>query len=89
MLNALKGPVIGLGVIGLLTWLTHAMALELAAGHEIRTTGRRAIYKKALAWAAELLGPTGVLVVGGLLAAAMIAWAVVAVKNLKQAPKSA
>lgn len=62
-------PLIFVGVVGLLTWLTYGMAVELAAGHPVEVSGRRRFYKEALAWAAETLGPTGTLIAGGVLVA--------------------
>ena len=85
---SLKGPIIGLIVAPLLTWLTYATALHIQDGTYKEPTGRRALQKKLLAGAAEALGPTGSLLVGGLLCAGMVAWLVVTLKKRAAAAKA-
>lgn len=85
---SLKGPIIGLLVAPLLTWVTWSTALDIQGGTYREPTGRRAGAKKLFAWIAEALGPTGVLVVGGLVCAGMVAWLIVTLKKRKEAPKA-
>ena len=87
-MSSLKGPLIGLVAVPLLTWVTYSTALQIQSGAHVEYTGRRALTKRALAWAAEALGPTGVLAVGGLLTAGMVAWLIFTLKQRKAAAKS-
>jgi hypothetical protein len=77
---SLKGPLIGLVVAPILTWLTYSMAVSIQAGEEIKISGRRSAYKRLFAWLAETLGTTGSLVAGGLLTLAMAAWLIFTLK---------
>lgn len=52
---------------GALTSLAHAIAVDQLAGNEIHISGRKSIFKLVLSEAARVLGPTGTLVVGGVL----------------------
>lgn len=82
---SLKGPIIGLVVAPLATWLAYGTALQIQSGTYKEPTGRRILYKKIFAGIAETLGPTGTLVVGGLLCAGMVAWLVLTLKKRKEA----
>jgi hypothetical protein len=82
---SLKGPIIGMLVAPVLTWLAYSTAVSLQAGEEIKTTGRRAGLKALFVAVAETLGPTGSLVVGGIITAAMVAWLVYALGQRKKA----
>jgi hypothetical protein len=86
---SLKGPIIGLIGAPLLTWLTYATALQIEAGTYKEPTGRKVLYKKMLAGAAEALGPSGSLAVGGLVCAGMVAWLIVTLKKRKEAAAKA
>ncbi len=85
---SLKGPILGLIAAPLLTWGTYTTALQIRSGAHVEITGRRALTKRLFAWAAETLGPTGVLVAGGLATAAMLAWLILTLKRRKAAAKS-
>ena len=67
-LSALTPSIVGLGVTILLTFLINGMANDMAQGISVDTSGRRAFVKQILAWVAEVLGSTGTLAVGALLA---------------------
>jgi hypothetical protein len=82
-MGRIKGPLFGLLAAGLLTWTTYSTALETQGGVHREYTGRRAGLKQLFAWLADLLGPTGVLVAGGLIIAACVAWLVLSLKKGK------
>ena len=85
---SLKGPIIGLIIAPILSWATYSTALDIQGGTYREPTGRRAGLKKLFAWIAESLGPTGVLVVGGLVCAGMVAWLILTLKKRKEAAKA-
>jgi len=58
------------------TWLLHMAAGQIAAGAEREFSGRNAGIKRMLFWALDLIGPTGVLIVGGLVLA-LTCWSLV------------
>jgi len=58
---------IGLLLSGLFTFITYSAAKALQHGEQVSTSGRRGWFKKIIVWVADLLGPTGTLVVGGLI----------------------
>ena len=58
------------------TFLFYHAALAMQAGEEATIQGRHRGIKRMLAWAIDVVGPTGVLVVGGLLVAATGYWLV-------------
>ena len=80
---SLKGPIVGLIVAPILTWLTWSTAVDLQNGIHPQYTGRRTIVKRLLASIAESLGPTGVLLVGGAVCLGMAAWLVMTLKRRK------
>ncbi len=55
---------LGIIVIGGLTWVFRGIAIDAQNGIEFEATGRRSGIKNLLASGAEMLGPTGVLLVG-------------------------
>jgi len=68
-LRAALAPV-GFGAFtALATWGLHAAAIEIAAGREADFHGRYAAIKRMVFWALDVIGPTGVLVAGGLVLA--------------------
>ncbi len=68
-IRASLGPLAFGSFVGALTWVFHAAAVAMAAGAEAEATGRRAGLKKLVMWMIETIGPTGVLVFGGLVLA--------------------
>lgn len=78
---SVKGPLVGTLVCGGLTWVMWSTAVDAQAGIHREYHGRRSGIKQLLASAAESLGPTGSLVVGGLLTLGMIGWLVYTLKQ--------
>ncbi|MFN6115801.1 MAG: hypothetical protein ACK46G_10210 [Flavobacteriales bacterium] len=74
-LQAIKTPGIGLLVSLALTVMTFFIAQEMAAGTDVSPTGRRAWLKLMLIAAAEVLGTTGTVLVGGAICLAFGYWA--------------
>lgn len=63
-------------VVGLITWFMHWEAERLEAGNvpKVRGRARSRIVRQLIHWVAGALGPTGVLVVGGLLIVVCLVW---------------
>jgi hypothetical protein len=80
-LSAMSPSLVCLGFTVGLTWLIHSMATEIAMGQEINVSGRKSLYKTIFAWAAETLGTTGTLAVGGLVALLCLYFMYQAYKN--------
>jgi hypothetical protein len=80
-LSAMSPSLVCLGFTVGLTWLIHSMATEIAMGQEINVSGRKSLYKTIFAWAAETLGATGTLAVGGLVALLCLYFMYQAYKN--------
>ena len=53
-------------LVALFTWLLHMAAVEMANGREADFSGRHSGIKAIVAWLIDLIGPTGVLIAGGL-----------------------
>ena len=68
-IRASLGPLTFGSVVAFMTWAMHGAASALAAGAEAEVSGRRAGLKKLVMWMIDLVGPTGVLVGGGLVLA--------------------
>jgi len=68
-IRASLGPLTFGSVVAFMTWAMHGAASALAAGAEAEVSGRRAGLKKLVMWMIDLVGPTGVLVAGGLVVA--------------------
>jgi hypothetical protein len=68
-LCAVYAPLLTLTIFGFLTWLLHNTAAEIAAGAEAEVTGRHRGIKALFLWILDLIGPIGVLIIGGLLMA--------------------
>ena len=71
-LQAIKAPGVGLLITLVLGWIVYDEAKTLEAGGTIEISGRRAFYKRALAWIAETLGSNGTLIAVGLLTAVFL-----------------
>lgn len=74
MFAAMIIPLIAFGVVLLLTYFLHGAALEVAAGHNPEIKGRRVLLQYLVLGLINLVGPTGVLVIGILLAALILFW---------------
>ncbi|MBN1347338.1 MAG: hypothetical protein JXQ73_31900 [Phycisphaerae bacterium] len=81
VVRAALGPVVGLGVSGAATYLLVELAKGLARGEHVEIHGRGRAKKRVFLWLVDLLGPTGVTIVGGLVVLAFLAWLVARVKK--------
>ncbi|APG65813.1 hypothetical protein LPB136_10755 [Tenacibaculum todarodis] len=66
LIKQIQPAVIGTLIFGAITYFLHTIALSLQNGEEIRTSGRRGLIKKIFVGIADFLGPTGSLIIGGL-----------------------
>jgi hypothetical protein len=81
--RAALAPLLTAGGIAAFTYVSVQAAAGLAAGEEVDIRGRARGEKRMFAWALEILGPTGIGIVGSLLVLGCIAWLVA---RLKQPP---
>lgn len=77
------GSLVALTIFGLGTWGLRAAAIAIQTAEEVEISGRKKGLKQLFVWVLELLGPTGVTVIGGLLCL-LSAW--VLVNQLKSPP---
>jgi hypothetical protein len=77
-------PIIFTVIFAALTYVLFRGAQGLSEGGDADTSGRYGLVKKIFAWLLELLGPTGVLVVGGIL---VILCVVVLIKRVGNPPE--
>lgn len=82
--RAAVGSVAALTVIGVGTFLLAKGAAAIQAAEHLEITGRRAGLKKLLAGTLDTLGPTGVSVIGGILALLAL---LVLVQRLREPPR--
>jgi hypothetical protein len=75
-LTAAIRPVVFLAIITGITYVSWQGALEIAAGKSVEITGRRRLIKQLFVWLLDLLGPTGVLIVGGIIGLLCLFWLV-------------
>ena len=73
-MRAAFAPLIALAGCLLFTWLFYMAAGELASGGEADIRGRHQFMKQIAVWVTGLLGPTGVLIAGGLATLIAGAW---------------
>ncbi len=71
--RAAFGSLMTLTVFGLLTWWLAAAAAGIRAAEEIELSGRKKGLKKIFIGTLDLLGPTGVTIIGGLICA-LVLW---------------
>lgn len=81
VVRAAFAPLLTAGGLATLTYVAVQAAAGLAAGDEVEIRGRARAQKRMFAWALELLGPTGVGILGGLVVLGCIAWLVARVKQ--------
>ena len=74
-------PLLTTAALAALTYVSYMAAGGVAAGEAVDIHGRARAQKRMFAWALEILGPTGVAVVGGLIVLGCIGWLVVRVKK--------
>lgn len=73
-LRAMVAPLISLAIVSFIVFVAYQSALELAAGAEARIRGRAALLKLLFVGLLNLLGPTGVLILGGLVLLGLVVW---------------
>jgi hypothetical protein len=78
--RAAVAPMAVVALCVFLTWIVHMAAGELAAGAEPEVRGRNQVIKQLVVLVVSLIGPTGVLIVGGLATVMAAAWAVARVR---------
>jgi hypothetical protein len=81
--KAIQSPLIGLGFTIGMGWLLYTDAATLEAGGEVNVSGRRAGFKRLLAWVSEQLGTKGVLICAAIAAVICLYFIY---KNLKTPP---
>jgi len=79
--RAAVGPIAFGAAVGFFTWVFHGLAVALAHGTEVSTSGRRAGLKTLLVGALDLIGPLGVLIAGGLVLSLTAATLVMRIKE--------
>jgi len=67
--------------VAFFTWVFHMAAMDIVAGAEAEFSGRNAGIKRLLFWLIDLIGPTGVLIAGGLVLALTTAALVLRLKT--------
>ncbi len=83
IMRAVYAPLMTFTVLALITWALRGAAAAISGGTEAEFSGRHSGIKRLVYWALELLGPTGVLVLGGLL---MLLAVLALSKRAKQPP---
>lgn len=78
---SLRGPILSLILAPIFMMGLYQSATDAQNGVRREFTGRRAGLRKLLAAAGEALGPTGSLVVGGVLIALALVWLVITIKQ--------
>ncbi len=85
----LKGPILGVIFVPLITFGMYSAALEAQSGGMREFSGRNAALKSLIYSAGSALGPTGSLVVGAVLALAAIGWLVMTIQKRRQLANAA
>ena len=67
LLKQIKPSLFGTALFGGITWVLYTTALSIQNGEHLDTSGRRSLIRKIIVGIADFLGPTGSLIVGGLL----------------------
>jgi hypothetical protein len=81
VVGAAIAPLITALVFAGITWFLMGAAQELADGVEAEIRGRNQAAKGIFVLVLDVLGPTGVMILGGLFVAGSIAWLVARLKN--------
>ena len=79
--RAMLAPIVTALAFAGVTWFLMGAAQELRDGVEARTSGRNALIKSLFVLVLNVLGPTGVVIVGVLFVAAALWWLVARIKN--------
>jgi hypothetical protein len=75
-LRAALAPLLTIGIVGLFTFMSQQAAIQMAEEGTSPIRGRHALVKRLYAWALDLLGPTGVIIVGGIIGVLCLVWMV-------------
>ncbi len=75
-LRAAVAPFVMLAITGLATWLVTAAARDLESGGEPDVSGRHVWIKRLFVWVLDVLGPTGGMIVGGIVGLIGVLWLV-------------
>ena len=81
VIRAALVPLLTMAGFAAFTYVAVLAAAGIAAGEDVDIHGRGRAQKRMFAWALELLGPTGVGIIGGLIVLACLAWLVARVKQ--------
>ncbi|MGG6229711.1 hypothetical protein [Tenacibaculum sp. SDUM215027] len=84
LFKQIKPYIFGLLLFGVGTWILYNTALSLQNGDTLNTSGRRGLIKKIFVGIADFLGPTGVLVIGGIFIVIFIIGLVSTIKKPKE-----
>jgi hypothetical protein len=79
--RAALSPLVAVALCALLTWLFYMAASELATGGEAEVRGRNQAFKWIAVMVASVLGPTGVMIVGGIATFIAAAWGMARIKT--------
>ena len=82
-MRAASAPAVGLLIIALLTFAASKGAEQLASGETVEVSGRHAGVKRLFVWLMETLGPTGIVVLGVVLALVAVA---ILIKRVRKPP---
>ena len=69
-------PLITISVVALLTFLCREAAVQMTEGTSVEVRGRHGLLKRFFVWILDILGPTGVVVVGGIIGVLCLVWLV-------------
>ena len=75
-LRAALVPLITICIVVLFTFISHGAAIQMAEEGAVEIRGRHALMKRLFAWALDVLGPTGVIIVGGIIGILCLVWMV-------------
>ena len=81
VVRAALAPLVTVAVFAFITWALYMAATGLAEGEDADTSGRNAALKAVTVLVLDLLGPTGVVIVGGLITAIAVAWGVARIRK--------
>jgi hypothetical protein len=79
--RAALAPIVTIAFCMLLTWLFYMAAQELASGEEAEVRGRNQAFKWIAVMVANVLGPTGVMIVGGIATLIALVWGSARIKT--------
>lgn len=80
----MKGPIIGVILAPIITLAMYMAAVEVQAGGVHEFTGKNAAIKNLIYSLGGTLGPTGSIIVGGLISLVMVVWLITVIKKKRQ-----